>query len=259
MNKPKTAGFFKSISSSISRHSPEILVGIGIAGMITTTVLAVGATPKALRLIEEKKRAEGVEKLKPIDTVKTTWKCYIPAAVTGAASIGCLIGANSVHARRNAALAAAYKISETALIEYKDKVIETIGEKKEQLIRDEIDKDHVDQNPVSKNEVIITGRGTTLCYDHLSGRYFYSDIDRLRKAENELNKQMIHDMGGYVSLNDFYDEIDAPHTRLGEDLGWNLQDGLIELQFSSQIAEDGRPCLVVGYNVAPKRDYWKNS
>ena len=53
MNKSSIKNALKSIQTTVSKHSPEILTGIGIAGMITTTVLAVRATPKALVLIEE--------------------------------------------------------------------------------------------------------------------------------------------------------------------------------------------------------------
>ena len=38
----------KDAKVMVSKRSPEILTGLGIAGMITTTVLAVKATPKAL-------------------------------------------------------------------------------------------------------------------------------------------------------------------------------------------------------------------
>ena len=166
MTKAQVANFFKGVQKTVSKHSPEILTGLGIGGMVTTTVLAVKATPKALKLIEEKKREEHVDDLTVIDTVKATWKCYIPATITGVTSIVCLVGASSVSARRNAALATAYKISETALTEYREKVVETIGEKKEKSVREKIDKDRIDKNPVSKNEVIITKSGETLCYDH---------------------------------------------------------------------------------------------
>ena len=47
---------FTDLCTAARKHSPEILTGIGIVGMISTTVLAVRATPKALMLIEEKKR-----------------------------------------------------------------------------------------------------------------------------------------------------------------------------------------------------------
>lgn len=255
MAKLNFTKFAKNIQTEVSKRSPEILTGIGIAGMITTTILAVKVTPKALILMEERKRDLEMEKLTPIEIIKTTWKCYIPAAITGTVSIGCLIGASSVNARRNAALATAYKLSETALSEYRDKVAETIGEKKEQTIREKIDKDRVDKNPVSKSEVIITEKGNTLCYDSISGRYFKSDIEKIKKAVNELNRKMTYDI--YVSLSEFYDELDLDHTLLSDDLGWSIDDGLIDVSFSSQIADDGTPCIVINYTIAPKYDYSK--
>ncbi len=132
MGKLNLSNIVKGVRTTMIKHSPEILTGIGIAGMITTTVMAVRATPKAIELIEKEKDRQNrellkkaeenghdtcnyIERLKPIDIIKTTWKCYIPAAIIGGLSIACLIGANSVNARRNAALATAYTLSESAL------------------------------------------------------------------------------------------------------------------------------------------------
>ncbi len=270
MKKPNLSRIAKNLQIGLQKHSPEILTGIGIAGMITTTVLAVRATPKALILIEEEKRRQNselleeakkkgsdccarVDKLKPIELIRTTWVCYIPAALTGVLSVSCLIGASSVNIRRNAALATAYSLSESALKEYQEKVIETIGEKKEQEIRDSIAKDKLKRDPVVNKEVIITGRGETLCYDTITSRYFKCDIEKLRRVENELNKRLLSEM--YISLNDFYYEIGLRSTDMGEDLGWNIGNGLINLEFSSQLAEDETPCLVIGYRVAPRYDF----
>lgn len=253
MKKPKLSSISKGIRGAITKHSPEILTGIGIAGMITTTIMAVRATPKALILIEERKEEIDVDKLTPIELIKTTWTCYIPAAITGGLSIICLIGASSVNARRNAALATAYTLSESALKEYQEKVIETIGEKKEQTVRDAIAKDRIDKNPVSSREVIITEKGNTLCYDAISGRYFKSDIDKLKKVENELNRRMRDEM--YISLNEFYYVIGLNPISIGDDIGWNIDHGYIELNFSSQLTDDGTPCLVIDYQVAPGYEY----
>ena len=249
----------KDAKVMVSKRSPEILTGLGIAGMISTTVLAVQATPKAIELINQ---AEDVkfdnghgEPLTVSEKVKVAWKPYIPAAITGVASISCIIGASSVHAKRNAAIAAAYNLSQTALTEYKEKVVETIGEKKEQAIKDKIAKDKIKKDPVSKSEVIVTGKGNTLCYDAFNSRYFYSDIDQIKRAINELNRIMLNQM--YVSLNDFYDELNLKHSGNGDELGWKLDDGFIEVDFSSQLSDDGRPCLVIEYMVAPRYDYSK--
>lgn len=255
MNKNKIPKFILTLRNAAKKHSPEILTGIGVAGMITTVVMAVKATPKALILIEEKKEEEGVDKLPALETVKAAWACYIPATIIGGMSVFCLVGASSANLRRNAALATAYTLSESALKEYQEKVVETIGEKKEQSVRDAIAKDRIDKNPVANREVIITERGNTLCYDVISGRYFKSDIDKLKKAENELNRQMRDDM--YISLNEFYYEIGLNNTKLGDDLGWNIDSGYIELNFSSQLTDDGTPCLVIDYQVAPRYDYSK--
>lgn len=258
MHKPNLANLMSNTRQFVSKRSPEILTGIGIAGMITTTVLAVRATPKALQLIEEKKNEDWVDELSPLAVVKTAWKPYVPAAVTGIASVTCLIGASSVNAKRNAALATAYKLSETALSEYREKVIETIGEKKEKTVRDKVAEERVKKNPVSKSEVIVTNNGTTLCFDPISARYFKSSIDKIKRAENELNKQILHDISGYVSLNEFYDELGLDHTSVGDDLGWNV-DRLIDISFSSQLNDNGEPSVVLDYLVAPKYDFYKFS
>lgn len=242
------------VKTSMSKRSPEILTGLGVAGLVTTTVLAVRATPKALKLLEDAEY-EKEEPLTASEKVKVAWKPYIPAVISGVTSISCIIGANSVNARRNAALAAAYNLSKTALTEYKEKVVETIGEKKAKSIKDKIAKDKINKDPVSKSEVIITGKGDTLCYDAFNSRYFYSDIDTIKKAVNELNRRMLNEM--YISLNDFYSELDLRHSGNGEKLGWNLDDGLVEIEFSSQLSDDGRPCLVLDYMVAPKYDFSK--
>lgn len=258
MHKLNLANLVSNTRQFANKHNPEILTGIGIAGMITTTVLAVRATPKALELLEEKKNEDWVDELSPLEVVKTAWRPYVPAAVTGVASVACLIGASSVNAKRNAALATAYKLSETALTEYREKVIETIGEKKEKTVRDKVAEERVKKNPVSKSEVIVTNNGTTLCFDPISARYFKSSIDKIKRAENELNKQMLHDISGYVSLNEFYDELGLDHTSVGDDLGWNV-DRLIDISFSSQLNDNGEPSVVLDYLVAPKYDFYKFS
>lgn len=217
MSKQALSRIVNSMRTSVSRHSPEILMAIGITGMVTTTVLAVKATPKAIRLIEERKNELDVESLTPVETVKTAWKCYIPAVISGATSVACFIGSHSVNARRNAALAAAYKLSETAFSEYREKVVETIGQKKERVVRDRVSEKQVKENPVSKTEVIVTGKGQTLFFEPLSSRYFYSDLEKIKRAENKLNKDIITDpFDAGITVNDFYDEIGIPPTATGD-------------------------------------------
>ena len=254
MSKEGLKRTIKSAGRILTKYSPGILTGIGITGMIGATFMAVKATPKALYLIEAKKEESEVEELTPVETIKTCWKCYIPATLTTVVSAACLIGASTVSAKRNAALATAYSISEAALREYQEKVVEVVGEKKEKAVRDAVAKNQIERDPVTKSEVvIIDSNSNTLCYEPLSGRYFKSTIDKIKKAEIKLDRQMIQEM--YVSLNDFYWEIGLDGTDLGDKMGWNLSKGYMDLSFSSQLADDGTPCAVIVYGIPPVYDY----
>lgn len=239
----------------LGKHSPEILTGLGITGMLTSTVLAVTATPKALKLIENKKKELKTEELTPVEVVKTTWKQYIPAVTTSIASIACIIGASKVSYKRNAALATAYSLSERTLSRYREKVIETIGERKEKAIRDKMNQDEVDKNKVSGSQVIIATSGDTLCMDTISGRYFKSDMESIKEAVNKLNRRLTYE--NYISLNEFYGEIGLDDIKTGGLLGWNIDSGLIEPTFSTCLAENGQPCIVLDFMVEPRYDYDK--
>lgn len=246
---------FNDISEKMSKHSPEILVGVGIAGMFSTVVMSVKATPKVYSMIEKEKEVRRLEEkpeLTKVDILKMAWKPYLPAAIMFGCSTACIIGANSVNAKRNAVLSTACHISERALAEYRDKVVEVIGEEKEKEIRDKVSKDRMEKDPVSNNTVILA-KGDTLCYDTITGRYFKSDVDKIKKAENELNHILI--TGDYCSLNEFYDMLDIPATEMGTAVGWNVKNGLVEIYFSAQIADDGQPCVVVNYDIQPTYNF----
>ena len=64
---------------------------------------------------------------------------------------------------------------------------------------------------------------------------------------------MLNDM--YVSLNELYYELGLEGTKLGEQMGWNVDRGLIDLKFSATFSADDRPCIVLDYRVPPMYDY----
>lgn len=256
MSKVKVAGIVKNAKTILSKHSPEILIGVGIAGMWTTTVLAITATPKAVSLVKEEQAVKEVDSLTPLETVKACWKCYIPAVVTGIVSTACLVGSSKVSLRRNAALATAYKLSQDALSDYKDAVIDSIGEKKERSIREKVAENALKQNPVNEENIVNTGRGSTLCHDKVFGSYFRSSREIIERAVVEVNRRIVSgDM--YASLNDFYDEIGLEHIDIGDLLGWNLDDGEIKIDVDYGGSHNGEPTLVISYNVYPKYDFYK--
>lgn len=253
MTKADVTKFFDTAKKTVSKRSPEILIALGVTGFISTTVLAVKATPKALQLIEERKKEERTDKLTVMETVQTTWKCYIPAVVTGTVSAACVIGANSVHAKRNAALATAYKLSETAFREFKDKAVEEVGEKKVEQIYEKIAQDRVTKSDAKPDvKVEITGKGEYLYQDPF-GRRFYSSRTAIDLAIANINLKL--HKWQYVSLNDFYEELGLESAPEGDELGWNLKGGEIDINIKTATTTDGNPCGVLMFTVRPDYEY----
>lgn len=262
--------FVKACKVGLTKNAPTILTMTGITAMASSTYWAVKATPKALALKEkaevEKNKKAGTFKgdkvndwipLTKVEIVQTCWRCYAPAFITGVLGAACLIGANSMNLRKNAALAAAYALSETNFKEYREKTLEEVGEKKEEKIRNAVAEEKITKNPVNTSTVLETGNGDTLCYDAICGRYFKSSIEKLKSALNELNMELVQD--GYVSLNQYYDLIGLPDGMLGDDLGWSINDhhSTVQLDLSAQLTKDEAqtPCMVVAFKYGPIYNY----
>jgi hypothetical protein len=230
-------------------NSPTILTVLGATGTLTTAFLTAKATFKAASILSEEP-----PELATKEKAKLVWRVYIPPAVSATITVTAIIAAHRISAGRAAALAAALSLSDKAFEEYKSKVLEKMGDKKERAVREEIAQDRLDRDPVSKREVIIAGNGDVLCYDSYTGRYFTSSMEALRRAENKINHRLIHEH--YASLSDFYEEVGLPTTVISEELGWNL-DHMLELDISAGMSDDNRPCLVLGFGVSPARNYFR--
>jgi len=245
----------KAFSKGVRKHSPEILTGIGIAGMIATVVMAVKVTPKAVEKIKDDYPEEPTK----VEAAKSAWKFYVPAAVTGTCSIACIIGASAISFKRNAALATAYTLSESLAKEYKDNVIETIGEKKEAEVRERIAQKRVDSLTASDLKNAPGDNDTTWFLDPYSGRPFKSSMNRLAKVQNDINNMLLND--GYVSLNDLYYMIGLDPNKDGDILGWANDKGLLEFKYtpvlSKELDEAGNRIAVIAldYNIEPKAEW----
>jgi len=249
---------FRRAERLVVENSPFILTAIGVTGTITTALFTGRASFKAAELLaaerDEARLLTGdlTYQFHTKEKIRRTWKLYVPAVGTGVLTVACIIAANRIGMRRAAAMAAAYSVTERAFSEYKDKVIERMGPRKEQQVRDDIAQDRVTSNPPVTREVILTGSGDVLCYDSITGRYFESTVENLRKAQNDVNFQILHDMT--ASLTDLYNLIGLPSTQYSDEVGWNA-DTLLDLKFSTVMANDNRPCISLEYSVYPIRDY----
>lgn len=257
---------FAEIAKTVEKfsidNSPALLTAFGVAGTISGAVLAARAGMKATEVLENERLRKSVSLTGVPDSpfsftakekVKLTWPLFVPAAGAVVLSCGAIVGANQISTRRAAAVASAYAISEKAWTEYRDKVIEKLGENKDREVRDAVAQDRVTRTSDESREVIIAS-GKVLCRDDFSGRYFESTMEDLKAAQNGVNFQLINDC--FASLSDLYDQLRLSHTSVSDEVGWNASQPL-ELQISAALTDDGKPCLSIGYSVLPVRDYYR--
>ena len=248
MNKPNIPAIFKGAKTFTSKHSPEILTIVGLGGMFFAIGSAIKATPKALKNIEAAKKEKGVDKLTPVETVKAAWKCYLPTAISCVTSSACLIGANTTLLKRNAALATAYKVTETALTEFREKVVEEIGEEKTHEIEDKATAAAVEKREISNKDATNTGEGIELYVDAFGGQPFRSCRSAIDKAVLKFENDLLR--YDYCSLNDLYDYLGIDHSDVGDQVGWKCGTR-VSARYSS-CYKNGELCGIVRYDPRPE-------
>lgn len=235
------------VKFNVIKHSPEILMGIGIAGVITSTVLACRSTLKVKDILEDKETnmnnvkevlAEGREDYTEEDARKdktiimtTTairiMKLYAPSVIIGAGSIACLLESHNVMRNRNAGLAAALAATTESFKQYRERVTAKYGDEVDKEMRYGIKKEKKEKDGKKTKEDIVVG-----CDEkELSGyaRYFnesninWTDDPQynmmfLRQNQNWANDKLISQ--GYLYLNDVYDALGFPKTKAGQVVGW---------------------------------------
>jgi hypothetical protein len=250
------SGVLRRGSSFITDNSPALLTGIGVAGVVTTVFLTAKASFRAaqiLRDVETKKIEETGELLEPKEMLELTWKVYIPPATAAVMTVAAIIFASRIGARRAAAMTAAYALSEKLFDEYRDKIVEKMGEKKEEAARDELAQERVTANPPNDDIVSMVTGISVLCMDAYTGRYFISDMETIKAAVNEINYRILNGEM-YISLTEFYESIGLDATSMSGDVGWNV-DKLLDVKFSSTLTPKNHPCLVMDFRTMPVRYY----
>jgi hypothetical protein len=237
----------KAAEQVIRQNSPAILAGLGATGAVATAYLAHRVGFK-MGQQEQHDAAQAMPPRTRKEWIKEFGTLYIPPILAGAVTVGCIIGAVKIGNRRTAAITAAYSLSEKAFEEYRTKVTERMGERKEQNVRDEIAQERV-SNGAPSRDIILMGGGDVLCCDLRTDRYFLSSVERLKKAQNDVNFRVLQD--GYAYLSDFYAMIDVylpKESAYGYHMGWSKEKGSMELKFSTILADDTRPCVTINYN-----------
>lgn len=190
------------IGRSLKKASPTILTCIGAAGVVATAVLAVKATPKADSLIKADSRRNhdgDPYAATKLEAVKSCWKCYIPAAATGVATIICIFGANTLNKKQQASLASAYALVNRSYSDYKHKLKELYGEDAHKKIMESIAAEKSSMPPItatggfsnSSLEFEDANEEQRLFYDSFSKRYFQATISQVLQAEYHINRNKV--------------------------------------------------------------------
>jgi hypothetical protein len=252
-----------SVGAFLEGNAGTILTAGGVVGTVTTAVLSAKGHHKAMGRLAEAEMDRRIEtdnqsRLDTKEKVLILAPHYVPPAIIGSLTVSSIVAANMVSARKAAALAAAYTLADGRLTEYKEKVAEKLTGPKKQAIQDEIAQDRVTNNPPKSNEVIIIASGEVLCHDSISGRYFHSTVEQIRKAEHKISSDLANTQ--YASLSEFYDEIGLPATSLSDTVGWNglNQDVPFELQLSTVMTPDQKPCITIDYSIMPTPEYTRS-
>lgn len=237
------------LRTNTKEHFPVILSAAAGIGVLSTIYLTAKASFQAANLIRDYEDTDPLvmyddAKERLIERTKLVWKLYIPAGISAASTITCVVAANRVETKKTIAAQTAFAVSQRVFSDYRDKVVEEFGEHKDRSIRDKVADERV-KNTAPAGDIMISGPGNVLCCEMFTGRYFTSDMETLRKAENELNAKILaHD---YASFNDFYYMVGLASTSASSQLGWR-SNKLMKLEFSTVLTEDGRPCLAFDYN-----------
>lgn len=239
----------------LKKHSPEILIVAGVAGAVTSAVMACKATTKLNDILEESK--EQVDKIheaiehpenlpeeyteedgkKDLTIVYTQTavkllKLYGPSIVLGGLSITAILTSNNIMRKRNIAIAAAYTAVDKSFKDYRERVVERFGEDLDRELRYNIKKEEVEETIVDEK----TGKEKTVkktidvANDVSEFAKFFDDGCTGWTKDPELNLAFLLKQqafandklkaNGYLYLNEVYDMLGIPRTKAGQIVGW---------------------------------------
>ena len=253
--KEKMIRMYNNTKNGVQKHSPEILAGVGVVGVVASTVMACKATMKLNDILEESKETrdkirevesnpryeeqyshEDAKKDLTINYTQTAMKVaklYAPAVILGSASLGCLLASNDILRKRNAALSAAYMTVDKSFKEYRQRVVDRFGEEVEKEIRYNIKAEEVTSTVVAEDGSETTITETVKTMDpNLYSDYakFFDEASPYWQKDPEYNfmflksqQQYANDLlkaRGRLFLNEVYEMLGIDKTKAGQIVGW---------------------------------------
>ncbi len=251
----RISGTIAKAKFSIVKHSPEILLSVGIVGAIATTIMACRATTQLDKILDESK--ENIDKIHECsqndkykdkyssDDVKKDLaityanagleiaKLYAPAVALGTLSVVSILSSHNILRKRNVALSAACAKVTKDFKKYRSRVVERFGEKVDRELKYNIKAKQFDETVVDENgkEKTVTKTAEVADIDELSSyaRFFDESSPAWEKnAEYNLmflraQQQYANDLlrsRGHLFLNEVYDMLGLERSKAGQVVGW---------------------------------------
>ena len=244
---------------SASKHSPVIYTTLAIISLGAAVGMAVYGTIKSknkVDAINQEREEKEKEPMTKKDIIKECWPYYLPVAGFTILSAGLMCKSTSVSLKRLAAMSTLYNVTSTTLKDYKESVKEVVGDEKAKEIKKKVDQKTVERAENDTKVVLLeSGDGDYRCYDRYGKRFFMSTKQKIEDARNKANQQLILDM--YMSINEFYDYLNLSPVDDGYEYGFNLEDGLIEIEPYADFDSNGHPIVVMDFDLHPRYDYSK--
>ena len=248
----------KNALSVVGDHAPQILTGLGIAGFISSTVLAVDATPAAYNKIkaEEYKRVSDGDN-RPLtvkDIVGLTWKDYAASAIMIVMSGAMVVGGHYMTAKRYSkqlvAMTAAYEMASQQANKYYEKARQMAGKQKADDIKAAVAQDIVDDIPDEAFENAPKLGGGDWFYETITGQLFQYDYRKFKDDLNEYNYELMTEM--WKPVNDLWGKIGLDQTISGKLLGYDVDKGLVKFYSSETIRKGGHAVTVLAPYSEPE-------
>lgn len=256
MNKATRS--FHRVGFKFKKHSPELLVGAGIVGVVTSAVMACKATTKLDEVLAEPK--EKIEKIHEfmenpeavpegkeyteedgkkdltimyVQSAVKVAKLYAPSVILGAVSIGAIVGGHNILRKRNVALAAAYATIDKGFKEYRGRVIERFGAELDKELKYNTKVKEIEETVVDEKGKEKTVKKSVNVVDpnkYSDYARFFDDGCTGWTKDPEYNLMFLKDQQrfandvlqtkGHLFLNEVYDLLGIPRTKAGQVVGW---------------------------------------
>ena len=220
-------------------------------GVFSSAISAGRAHLKATDILREK-FPDGEYSFR--EALKETWSTYLPPVISVSATVSAILGGSVLMNRKYSAAATAYALSQEMLSVYEENV-KNIPGKKGETLRSNIAKDVIEERQASGQSMIVMGDNVKFC-DSFSGRVFSSTVNKVEKAVNLINNNLVNGISG-TSMNELYQALGLEQISMGDEFGWS-EGNIIEVSFSSTILSNGEPAVLVSFSPTPNSDWFRH-